>query len=376
MEKKTKQKTKFYTFSEETLSSCLTVSISNLKNFISIYPALLKVIDPRHINFGIWIRGSTEMVEYINPALDPEEKALRLKQLLPVIAKFQSVSGLLIRREDRKAFFDHIRESRLAAVEDMALRKTLVNGYLKISDCSSRIMSFVDNELLEDAEQIICDVVNCISYETTMVKAIADILAFQGALYDHTAFVTIISAVLARSLNISDAGIRTVSLGALFHDIGITQLDIPDYYVKRLDPVAQKVYERHPTLGVQALTEIEHGCMVPFPEEVYLILLQHHERMNGIGFPNGKNGRLSAANKNGIHFFAAIVGLADAFAYYFEDLQDKVHYTARSATTALARLDGSFDPEIMKCFLTMMSAGVNEINYDAIPKKKSPIVKR
>ncbi len=356
---------KKYTFTQKTMESCISVSASQIGDFCSVYPPLLRALVPEKLNFGLWIQGSGSIVEYINPALTPQTIGERIKELLSVISRIQSFSNILIWKADRDKFFQHIQDSRRESVKDAMLSATIGKAFSKLSDCSGRIMSCLDKENVALAHQVVSETVSSISEAPEMIQAIADLIDKRGELYEHASFVTLMATAISKKLGFSDVDLRIIALGSLFHDIGLTQLDIPDLYTKSLSREHQKTYERHPALGVIRLNDLEVSVRATFPEDAFVIIMQHHERFNGTGFPNGKRGRLTKTNLEGVHIFAGIVGLADTFAYYFEDRQGKPKYTLESALSAICRLDGCFDPPVMKEFLALMSYVPATISYHA-----------
>ena len=107
----------------------------------------------------------------------------------------------------------------------------------------------------------------------------------------HSVMVAFISSVIGRQLKLPESDIQTLVLAGLLHDIG--KFVIP----KEADanPLS------HVISGAKLLRNVDG-----LPQEVILAILQHHECMDGSGFPMAK-----AAEK--IHPFARIVAVADIF---------------------------------------------------------------
>lgn len=107
----------------------------------------------------------------------------------------------------------------------------------------------------------------------------------------HSVMVAFISSVIGRQLKLPESDIHTLVLAGLLHDIG--KFVIP----KEADnnPLS------HVIAGARLLRNVDG-----LPQEVILSVLQHHECMDGSGFPMAK-----AADK--IHSFARIVAIADIF---------------------------------------------------------------
>lgn len=75
-------------------------------------------------------------------------------------------------------------------------------------------------------------------------------------------------------------------LGALLHDIGETHLPLQIHTASLLTEVERRIVERHTELGLRMLRNV-HGI----PAESLRIVAEHHERMDGTGYPNGLQGR-------------------------------------------------------------------------------------
>lgn len=107
----------------------------------------------------------------------------------------------------------------------------------------------------------------------------------------HSVMVAFISTIIGRKLKLSEEKLHILCLAALLHDIG--KLVMPKEADS--DPKAHVIH------GGKLLQHIP-----ALPQEVLLAVLQHHEWMDGSGFPLG-----SASDK--IHLFARIVAIANLF---------------------------------------------------------------
>ncbi len=101
-------------------------------------------------------------------------------------------------------------------------------------------------------------------------------------LYEHTVMVALLSAGVARNMNLDLKKQHDIVLGCLLHDIGIRY--ITTEYINRewknADPMEVFEYKKHTILGYSALDEEAW-----IPENVKKMVLFHHERQDGSGFP-------------------------------------------------------------------------------------------
>ena len=121
-------------------------------------------------------------------------------------------------------------------------------------------------------------------------------------MYFHVLNVSILAMMLAKNLNCSADEVRWVGLGAMFHDIG--KLKIPSQILRKttgLTSPEQNFIKLHPKLGLELLALTQH-----FPAEAKAIVEQHHEYLDGSGYP-------AALNADAIHKLARIVAVVNEF---------------------------------------------------------------
>jgi len=115
----------------------------------------------------------------------------------------------------------------------------------------------------------------------------------------HQKRVTALACDMAKEMGLSEEKIDGLRLAGLIHDVG--KIRIPGEiltYPGRLTELDFNVIETHPKVGYEILKTIE------FPYPVAKIVLQHHERLNGTGYPAGLKG-------NKILIEARIIAVAD-----------------------------------------------------------------
>lgn len=106
---------------------------------------------------------------------------------------------------------------------------------------------------------------------------------------------------MGRQMQISEADLDVLRLGALLHDIG--KIGISDEVLRKPSALTVEEYEqlkRHPALGARILRQ------VPFLAPHIPIVELHHERPDGQGYPFGLRG-------DEIPLIARIAHVADAF---------------------------------------------------------------
>lgn len=99
----------------------------------------------------------------------------------------------------------------------------------------------------------------------------------------HTRRVALRAVQVGESLGLSGNRLRQLAIGGLVHDIG--KLSVPDAILKKpgaLDEDEYAVVQRHPEWGNKLLAELGG-----FSDGVRQLVLNHHERLDGTGYPRG-----------------------------------------------------------------------------------------
>ena len=108
----------------------------------------------------------------------------------------------------------------------------------------------------------------------------------------HIRRVQVYAAGLARALGMAEHEIQGVKTAALLHDIG--KLAVPEHILSKPGPLTQEEFQKiriHPQVGAEIISG------VPFPYPVAPLILSHHERWDGKGYPAGLEGRRDSARR-------------------------------------------------------------------------------
>jgi len=138
-------------------------------------------------------------------------------------------------------------------------------------------------------------------YDTTVENLMTALDLRDVETFGHSRTVAKYTQVLAQLLGIEDRErLNNIRIGALLHDIG--KIAIPDAILHKAGSLSAEEWSKirlHPSLGYGLIKEIK------IVREIGDIILYHHERYDGNGYPRGLKGKE-------IPFEARIFGLADA----------------------------------------------------------------
>jgi len=120
--------------------------------------------------------------------------------------------------------------------------------------------------------------------------------------FGHSVNVAALSLLIGHDLGLSPEQLHTLALGALLHDIG--KIAVPVEILRRPGPLSDEQWRRivdHPRVGYDIL-RLYYG----FSLAICHIAYQHHERLDGSGYPRGLRG-------DAIQRYARIVAVVDLF---------------------------------------------------------------
>src|SRR5687768_9657535 len=161
--------------------------------------------------------------------------------------------------------------------------------------------------------------------------------------HNHIGRVQIYATALARALGMNEDEIQAVKTAALLHDIG--KLAVPEHILAKPGPLTPEEFQKvriHPQVGAAIL------AAVPFPYPVAPLILSHHERWDGRGYPAGLKGEE-------IPLGARILCLVDYFDALTSDRPYHKPLPIDQATELIKSEAGkALDPKIVETFLQIL----------------------
>jgi len=191
-------------------------------------------------------------------------------------------------------------------------------------------------------------------YDTTIENLMTALDLRDVETFGHSRTVAKYSQVLARILGIEEKEkLDNIRKGALLHDVG--KIAIPDSILKKAGSLTEEEWEKirlHPSLGFGLIKEIK---LVP---EVGNIILYHHERYDGTGYPQQLKGEH-------IPLEARIFALADALdaiTSYRPYRKERDFQVAREEI--IKNKATQFDPEVVDAFCSIEISKWEKIRFE------------
>ncbi|ACR79836.1 HD domain-containing phosphohydrolase [Kosmotoga olearia] len=162
----------------------------------------------------------------------------------------------------------------------------------------------------------------------------------------HQHRVSILANKIAKELNLPEDRVTAVAMAGLVHDIG--KISIPSEILVKpgsLTPIEWQIIKSHPEAGYEILKEIK------FPWPIADIVLQHHERMDGSGYPKGlKNGEILLEAR-----ILAVADVVEAMSSH------RPYRPALGIDNALEEIDKNagklYDPDVVQACLKIFKEG-------------------
>ena len=173
----------------------------------------------------------------------------------------------------------------------------------------------------------------------------------------HAKRVAALSRRLAEKIGLPTDEVLNIEVAALLQDIGT--LGFPDKILKKkeneLDIVEKALLQQHPSLGQTALQQIKKLS------DICLIIRHHHERYDGLGYPDNLRGEMIPAGSR-------IIAIADSLDILVNPWESHERYSVDRAIHELEKEAGkSFDPNYVYKFIELLKDVKHEVTgADAI----------
>ncbi len=187
-------------------------------------------------------------------------------------------------------------EKALAVVEDLRVKATSV-----AQSCFSHMRN--DGELpLDPITDVITDIVSRLDHNADAMLAMRNLQNADAYTWNHCFNVAALAVIFGKYLGYTPLQVHYLGMAGFLHDVGkqfipLNILNAP----RKLSHTEFRIMQRHSELGFNHLLEIE-----TLPDMVKEGILDHHEKVDGSGYPNQKkHGEISP--------IASIISIVDIF---------------------------------------------------------------
>ncbi len=195
-------------------------------------------------------------------------------------------------------------------------------------------------EMVEATDSIASDLMEAISNNDAIAIDIGALKTSDEYTFKHSVDVATISMIIAKKMQLSKKEIYEIGVSGLLHDLGKTQVP-PEILNKpaKLDHDEFEIMKQHSIFGYRMIKD-----QPAYNEEIKLAVLQHHEKINGQGYPLG-------VRDINICPYAKILSVSDIYDALVTERPYKSAYSQRDAVEIIMSMTAELDYTAMKAFL-------------------------
>ncbi|PXW91405.1 HD-GYP domain-containing protein (c-di-GMP phosphodiesterase class II) [Streptohalobacillus salinus] len=248
-------------------------------------------------------------------------------------------------------------------IESMRTVKSVFHSY---KSAGFKEKAFLFDKTSENMAALVDSIIMQIQRDDEVLSIMSDIFISDDYLFSHSVNVTIYAVALANEMKLTRKQTRQLGLGAMLHDVG--KVFLPEEILKktgRLTDFEFDLVKTHPELGFEFLRSSSD-----LPLLVAHCAYQHHERIDGSGYPRGIEGK-------DMHLFGKILGVADVFDAV---TSQRVYRDAMLPQEGLEILySGSgtlFEPEMVRVFRDTIAVYPNGVTIALNDGRRAIVVRQ
>lgn len=180
--------------------------------------------------------------------------------------------------------------------------KQITESFNKVKGLNSQAAALVLDKNSKEISKLVDDLLNSILNSADILTILTDTLLYDEYIYQHSFQVTLYSLAIAKELGYSQNDLKVIGMGALLHDVG--KIMVPSEVILKPGRLTDEEFEtmkQHARFGFDILRNLHTVTLL-----VAHCAFQHHERLDGSGYPRG-------LVDYEIHPYAKIIAVADVF---------------------------------------------------------------
>jgi putative nucleotidyltransferase with HDIG domain len=194
---------------------------------------------------------------------------------------------------------------------------------------------------VQQAQTLIVEMVDSLLAEKDVLLHLMNAKQGDDGAYYHALNVTMLALMLGREAGLSESELQALGLGTLLHDMGKER--VPSQILLKKTPWSSaelNFYKQHVVYGLDMAAKLPN-----LPAGALDVIGQHHEMLDGSGFPEG-------LHADQIGQLARIAAIADAFDSACNRINPADSITPAQALAAMFKRDrNKFDPQLMQLFV-------------------------
>lgn len=220
--------------------------------------------------------------------------------------------------------------------ELLNIKDVLIKEAVEIID--NQVMKFIKKEKnIYEIKDIIVELLK----NDRIINLMIPLRVIGDNTFRHSISVAVYSVAVGKELYFPANRLYILGTAALLHDVGMTQ--VPKEIVDKKGPLTESekaIIQKHPRYGFE-IVQNAGG----FSAEIYNIILEHHERFDGTGYPNG-------LVNDKIHTMAKIIAVCDVYDALISDRPYRSRHTrSESVEYLLGSGNFYFNHEIVKALI-------------------------
>lgn len=197
-----------------------------------------------------------------------------------------------------------------------------------------------DPNFAETTRAISSELMQAISENDSIAIDINALKVSDEYTFKHSVDVSTMAMVIAKKHGMKESEIREIGIAGLLHDMGKSK--IPNEVLNKPGKLTDEEFalmKKHSLFGYQILKEKNE-----FNDNILLGVLQHHEKLNGRGYPMG-------VPSEKIHRYARVIAVADIYDALVTERPYKKGFSPRVAVEMIMAMTDELDIDVMRSFL-------------------------
>lgn len=224
-------------------------------------------------------------------------------------------------------------DDKIFKLSDSIKKRTLENAELMYSG---------DNKdtIIKSALQITDAIMQGLEYSKSALISLDALKVTDEYTFKHCVDVGAMAMLIARKLGESDKFIKDIALAGVLHDIGKNKIPLEILNKpSKLEGKEWEIMKKHPIISYQIVKDMDE-----ISDEIKEAVVEHHENIDGTGYPFGLKGEK-------INRMARIITVADVYDALVTERPYKEAKNPANALEMILAMANKFDVEILKAFL-------------------------